>query len=135
MPLKIDAAVKYLDDNAEDGSTGLCAKYVREALAAGGLVINPHPVYAKSYGPFLTVNGFAAVVQKDYVATKGDIAVIQDYPAGVDPATKKAFSASDPAGHITMYDGTQWVSDFKQIDMWGGPGYRKHQPDYQVYRP
>ena len=135
MPLNIDAAVKYLDDNAEDGSTGRCAKYVREALDAGGLSINPHPVYAKSYGPYLTLNGFTAVVPKDYAPKKGDVAVIQDYAGGVDPVTTKAYPASDPAGHIAMYDGTQWVSDFKQIDMWGGPGYRKHRPDFQVYRP
>lgn len=135
MALDIDKAVKYLDDNAEDGSTSQCAKYVREALAAGGLVINPHPVNAKDYGPTLTHNGFTAVVTADYKAKKGDITVIQNYPAGTDPATKQAYAASSVAGHIAMFDGTQWVSDFKQIDMWGGPGYRKHQPAYTIYRP
>lgn len=27
-----------------------------------------------------------------------------------------------------------WISDFKQKDMWGGQGYRTEQPPYQIYR-
>jgi len=60
---------------------------------------------------------------QDYVPKKGDVAVIQPYKGG------------DPHGHIAMYNGTKWVSDFKQRDMWGGPGYRKHKPTCVVYRP
>lgn len=29
-------------------------------------------------------------------------------------------------GHTAMYDGTHWVSDFQQSDMWGGSGYRNY---------
>ena len=34
-----------------------------------------------------------------------------------------------------MHDGKQWVSDFKQRDLYGGPGYRNNNASYSVYRP
>ena len=55
--------------------------------------------------------------------SQGDVVVIQNYPGG------------DVNGHIALYDGTRWVSDFKQRDIWAGPGYRANQPPLQVYRP
>jgi type VI secretion system secreted protein VgrG len=147
--MDINKAVKYLDDHAEDDSTGQCAKYVREALEAGGLDLTHHPRSAKDYGPTLLANGFKKTYEfqqikspkeeldassvnvshspgpadQEYVSQKGDVAIIQPYDGG----------RTD--GHITMYDGTQWVSDFKQRDMWGGPGYRKNKPPCIVYRP
>ena len=27
-----------------------------------------------------------------------------------------------------------WYSDFRQRDMWGGPGYRSARPAYKIYR-
>lgn len=177
--MDVEKAVKHLRDNAEDTSSGRCAKYVRQALQAGGLDLKHHPVSAKDYGPTLLASGFkkhhefrrlgtaqapgrsdptwtdssshdpgSTVLElvayaldalgfrdtlpvshatsnatAEYVATKGDIAVIQPYSGG------------DPNGHIAMYDGTQWVSDFTQRDLWGGPSYRKHKPDCVIYRP
>lgn len=35
---------------------------------------------------------------------------------------------------FAAHDGSQWTSDFKQKDMWGGPGYRQSQPPYVIYR-
>ena len=134
MPLNVAKAAKYLDDNAEPASTGKCATYVRRALEAGGVVINPHPVFARDYGPALVVNGFKPVAMKDYAPQAGDVVVIQPYAAG-NAADGKSFKASDPAGHIAMFDGTIWVSDFKQRDMVGGPGYRAHATGIAVYRP
>jgi len=123
MAFNVDAAVKYLDENAEPGPTGKCATYVRQALEAGGLDMSSRPVSAKNYGPYLQLKGFKRVDLKNYQETKGDVVVIQNYKGG------------DVHGHIAMYDGADWVSDFKQRDMWGGPGYRKNQPSYEVYRP
>lgn len=121
----IDAAVKYLDAHAHSQSTGFCAQAVRLAILAGGIDVTPHPGIAKSYGPYLLAHGFAAVAMTGstaYVATKGDVVVIQSYPGG------------SQAGHIAMFNGSQWVSDFKQRDMWAGPGYRTHKPLYAIYR-
>jgi type VI secretion system secreted protein VgrG len=119
--LNIADAVKHLEDNAQSGSTAKCAKYVREALAAGGLNLTTYPLYAKNYGATLIGVGFTALTTE--APAKGDVAVIQNYTGG------------HIAGHICMYSGTQWISDFKQRDMWGGPGYRKAQPAYVIYRP
>lgn len=120
--MDIEKAVEHLDASASHASKGKCAAYVRRAMLAGGLAIDPHPLYAKDYGPYLTKAGLKAVATKDYTPAKGDIVVIQSY------------AAKDPAGHIAMYDGKQWVSDFKQRDIWAGPGYRIHKPAMQVYR-
>jgi len=119
----IDKAIVHLNTNAHLAAGGECAKYVRRALAAGGVVIDPHPFSAKAYGPYLTRAGFSAVAADKYVPQKGDVVVIQNYKGG------------DINGHIAMYNGTQWVSDFKQRDIWAGPGYRINKPAYQVYRP
>jgi type VI secretion system secreted protein VgrG len=121
--LKVDDAVKYLDDNAEDASTGKCARYVRLAIEAGGIHLNNHPIYAKNYGPTLEAANFVSVPVAGYTPEKGDVIVIQNYQGG------------HVAGHIAMYDGTQWVSDFKQRDFWAGPGYRQKKPSYKIYRP
>lgn len=134
MPLNIANAVKDLDRHAKGAPTKHCAAFVREALQAGDLFINPHPVNARDYGPALMANGFGSMNMDKYVPAAGDIVVIQPYPSGKD-AKGKAYKGSDSAGHIAMYDGRRWVSDFVQRDMMGGPGYRKHATSFAVYRP
>lgn len=121
--LNIEAAVTHLNGAAGDHSSGRCARYVREAIQAGGVTIQPHPRDAKDYGPYLVSSRFAQVAAEGYTPQAGDVVVIQPYTGG------------SPAGHIAMYNGTQWVSDFTQRDMWSGPGYRTHQPAYVIYRP
>jgi type VI secretion system secreted protein VgrG len=123
MPYDIDQAVAHIARRAKNEATGKCATYVREALEAGGMNTTGRPVSAKDYGPFLKTHGFASVPLASHVPTKGDIVVIQPYKGG------------SVHGHIAMYDGNQWLSDFKQRDMWGGPGYRKNTPAYEVFRP
>jgi hypothetical protein len=81
------------------------------------------PREAKGYGPFLISKGFRAVPNANYSPRKGDIVVIQPYVGG------------NPSGHIAMYDGSRWISDFKQADFWGGKGYRAHKPPHTFYRP
>jgi len=97
----IDKAVNYLNDHALDKSSGRCAYYVRQALEAGGINTNPHPVSAKNYGSYLSNWGFSTVSPSNYTPAKGDIGVIQPYPGG------------GPHGHIQMYNGNIWISDFK----------------------
>ena len=123
MVFDIDKAVKYLDENAEVGPIGKCATYIRKALEAGGLDLSSRPLSAKDYGSYLQHMGFSSIVLDNYRPAKGDIVVIQNYKGG------------DIHGHIAMFDGAQWVSDFKQRDMWGGPGYRNNKPSHEVYRP
>jgi type VI secretion system secreted protein VgrG len=59
-----------------------------------------------------------------YLPQKGDIAVFQP------PNDKHRH------GHIQMYNGTQWVSDFKQPRaFWPNKDYEDIKPPYVIYRP
>jgi hypothetical protein len=102
-PAKLDKdkLAKWMDDHAESGSQGKCAKYCRQGLEAGGLNTDGRPMLAKDYGPFLRKLGASAVPDDNYIPQKGDLVV---------------FDGNEyyPAGHLQVYDGTQWVSDFKQ---------------------
>jgi hypothetical protein len=119
----IDQSIKHLNNKALEQSSGYCAYFVREALEAGGTDTSSHPRSAKDYGSFLSEWGFVKVNSTDYSPVKGDIAVIQPYTGG------------NPNGHIQMYNGELWVSDFKQkVDFWPGGGYRKNKPPFEVYR-
>jgi len=119
----IERAVEHLDKAAHAASQGKCARYVREALAAGGLVVPlPRPVYAKDYAPSLEAMGFKEVAADGFTATKGDVAVIQP-------------TSGRTEGHIQMFNGSIWVSDFRQrADIYPGPAYRKEQVAYRLFR-
>ena len=78
----IDAAIirihKEIDKRADKKSTGYCARYVREAIEAGGMSTNGRPDYACKYGPFLLRKGFNQINitdPNDYTPIKGDIVV------------------------------------------------------------
>ncbi len=120
----VDKAVKYIDANAHATSQGKCATYVRKAIEAGGGVIPlPRPVDAKDYGPVLAKLGFAKIPAVTYAAQRGDIAVLQPPKGRV-------------SGHIEMFNGSIWVSDFRQkADIYPGPAYRDQQVSYEIYRP
>jgi hypothetical protein len=106
--------------------SGRCAHYCRLGLEAGGFgkSDDARPVYAGDYGPFLTKRGASQVAEgvemvpgKDYVPQQGDVAVF-------------ARTAAHIAGHVQIYDGTQWISDFKQARF---SPYHEPEP-YKIYR-
>ncbi|HKP94348.1 MAG TPA: peptidoglycan-binding protein [Fibrobacteria bacterium] len=123
----IEKAVAHLNTNAKQKSIHKCATYVRQAIQAGGGVL-PTTLsheYAKEYGPVLSAMGFQKLSTEGYAPQKGDIAVFQP-PLGED------------AGHVQMYNGTEWVSDFFQgdsPDIYPGPAYRNGKVNYEIYRP
>jgi hypothetical protein len=116
----IDKFVGAMDRNALPQSKGICATNSRLGLEAGGLDTTGHPVDAKDYGPFLVTHGAAAVPSDNYAPQAGDIAVFD----GTD---------QHKYGHIQVFDGNQWVSDFKQR---GYSPYRDKSstPPSTVYR-
>jgi hypothetical protein len=118
----VDKAVQYLDSHAQPKSKGKCATYVANAIsnpAAGGQPMAT-TLAAKDFGPDLEAAGFREVT--DGSLQKGDVAVIQSIPG-------------HPYGHMTMFDGESWVSDFNQgSSMYPGAGYRAAQPPYKIYR-
>ncbi|HVY48402.1 MAG TPA: hypothetical protein VHB21_21085 [Minicystis sp.] len=125
MPFDVDKAVRYLDSHAHRTTQHRCAHYTTNAItspAGGGLPMG-RTRDAKNFGPLLEAAGFRPVT--DGTIQKGDVAVVQPYPGG------------NQAGHMEMFDGRNWVSDFQQNhgrDVYPGPGYRRNQPDYTIYR-
>ena len=118
MSWNIDAAIQYLDNHAAGHSTGHCAQYTREAIEHGGIYLQRH-TSAKDYGRSLEMEGFLEFHGTDY--KKGDVVVIQPIPG-------------HPHGHMAMFDGQHWVSDFKQRTLYPGDSYRTARPSYVVYR-
>lgn len=131
----VDNAVNWLNNNAHSSwkdSKGQCAKYIRWSLESGlGLkkdaFLGKAPVAARSYGPFLESQGFQSVNTSNYL--KGDIAVIQGYEGGTSDAN------GVPYGHIQMYNGNIWISDFKQHrPFWPSGKYELYKPSFVIYR-
>lgn len=120
----ISKAVSYLVSNAKpyyiEGVCGKCAEAVRQALEAGGLSMIGHPESACKYDTFFPKLGFYQVEKNDYIPQKGDIIVL------------KAVE-NHPHGHIAMFSGDKWISDFVQRDMWGGSAYR-NKAEYTLFR-
>jgi hypothetical protein len=125
----VTSTINWLNNNSHDlwvTAQGQCAFYVRQALEAGGINTSIHPLAAREYGPYLESWGFRAVNTTIFQA--GDIAVIQGYLGG------SSDSNGIPYGHIQIYNGNIWISDFKQNGFWPGSGYRKYNPSYVIYR-
>ena len=116
----VDKATAFLTSNAERRSKGLCARYIRLALEAGGCNTWGHPLTAKGYGDFLLDLGFSPIATKGYRVRKGDIVVFD--------AVK-----GHPFGHIAMWNGKQWISDFRQRGFYVANEYRKIK-DFKYYR-
>ncbi len=117
--MDIKKSVAYLDAHAQGHSLGRCAEYVRKAVEAGGVHLVRH-TSAKDYGASLEKVGFKAIAGTAYEA--GDVAIIQPIPG-------------HPHGHMTMFDGKLWISDFKQLHgLYPGASYRTIKPPFKVYR-
>lgn len=111
----IEKATNYITKNAAPCSKTCCAWYVMRAMHAGGCFIGIYPAWA--YKHILPLHNFEKVDKQNYCPQKGDIVVIEN--------SKEHFW-----GHIAMYNGEIWVSDFKQRNM--NP-YRKSYP-YEIFR-
>ena len=131
---KLNEGTKF-DDNgnpkSELKSTGKCAKYISNALDSGGIKI-ARKESAYQHGEPLKDSGFKSIknyehkdgdtyeMPERYVPKKGDVSVLDKTEKHRD-------------GHMAMYNGEQWKSDFKQKDMWGG-SIRDENPSYTIYR-
>lgn len=80
-----------------------CAKAVRQAINAGHIATPNNPVSAADYKLYLPRLGFVPVSLGTYAPQVGDVAV---FPAI--PGTKLIH------GHIEMYNGEGWQSDYVQ---------------------
>lgn len=115
------AALDTLNTQVADHSLGRCAEYVRKAVEAGGVKLTRH-TSAKDYGASLLAVGFVALPAAEGFYAGADVAVIQPI-------------SGHPHGHMAMFNGTFWLSDFKQMHgLYPGPGYRSQKPPFTVYR-
>ena len=111
----INKAATFITDNALNKSKCCCALYVMRAMNAGGCPIGIYPAWM--YKDVLPYYGFKEIDSNNYIPKKGDIIVIEK-------------SKAHFWGHIAMYNGNQWISDFKQKSM--NP-YSKLYP-YKLFR-
>ncbi len=94
-------AAKRASRSARSRSLGLCAKYVRIALQSAGYKFTPNPsAYQYATRGTLAKAGFAKI-SNNAKPQIGDVVVISR-------------SRKNPHGHIAIYDGRNWVSDFRQ---------------------
>jgi len=116
-----EKAIQHLNQHARAHSAGRCAEFVREAIEAGGLIVARRSS-AKDYGPSLEAVMFRALAEWPRTVIAGDVAVIQPV-------------AGHPHGHMAMYNGAGWVSDFKQLHgYYPSPLYRAAKPAVVFYR-
>ncbi len=97
---------------------GKCAQVVREAIEAATGVALVRQESAKDYGSSLIKAGFKVVTD---APKAGDVAI---------------YGAIDkhPDGHMQVYTGSKWLSDFVQTDQYPGPNYRNAKAKYTLYR-
>jgi hypothetical protein len=115
-----EKAIEYLNSHANSASLGRCAQYTRKAIEAGGVTLIQH-LSAKDYGPSLIQVGFYALDFDPTVYEAGDVVIIGTF-------------TGNAHGHMAMFNGEVWVSDFKQRELYPGPGFRRHKPSYTIYR-
>ena len=109
----------YATNNVAPKSRTMCAGYVIKAMWHGGCPIGLLPAYA--YNKVLPQMGFVEISENGYKPLKGDISVV--------PSNK-----THPFGHIAIYNGKQWVSDFEQGDqILPSVAYRANGK-YQIFR-
>ena len=113
-----DKVADYITKNAAPKSRTMCAGYVIKAMWHGGCPIGLIPAYA--YNKTLPQMGFEEISVKGYKPKKGDISVVPS-------------NSTHPFGHIAVYNGKQWVSDFKQNHILPSRAY-KANGKFQIFR-
>lgn len=108
----INAALGWAKQNCLNKSIGRCAKYVRLMLNAGGINTAGNPVSAYQYASFLPKLGFKHIASIGTVDEQAKWTNTNGRPGDI------AVMAHGQHGHICMYTGYQWVSDFVQRKMW-----------------
>ena len=97
----INRAVDYISKHTNSNSVGLCARYVADALQHGGFKFTRQPsAYMYHTNGIIRDLRFNQIGRPDN-PQKGDI-YVQDR------------TDSHPDGHIALFDGRNWCSDFRQ---------------------
>jgi hypothetical protein len=77
--------------------------------------------YASVYGPSLILAGFQVVEIRDNLEIQiGDIVIFQETP-------------TSPFGHIAVWNGKMWISDYRQESIFPDETYLVLVPTYYRY--
>lgn len=110
-------AARIAKGAAHKGSIGRCALYVRKALQAAGYKFTSQASAYMYANGTLAKAGFTKIDHSNYTPQLGDVVVFNR-------------TSKNPHGHIQIYDGKGWVSDFHQNKF---SPYSKHN-GYSVWR-
>ena len=117
--VSIDAAVKYLKSHAKPHSVHLYVGCVAAALHAGGFKFkNQDAPYQYRTNGILKSIGYREI-PKPSSFKKGDITITEN-------------NSAHKYGHMAMYTGKQWISDFKLRSEFVYD--KKTQPPVHYYR-
>ncbi len=99
--IDVNKAADYAKNHANSSSVGQCAKYVADALIYGGgfSFSRQSSAYMYHTNNILSNIGFSKIPKG--TPQKGDVYVENK-------------TNTHPHGHIAIYDGNNWVSDFVQ---------------------
>ena len=116
--INIEKAVEYLINHTNSKSTGNCAKYVSDALLVGGFSFTKQKsAYMYHSNGILNKIGFSEI-EKPSSYQKGDITVTEN-------------NDMHEHGHIAMWCGSNWISDFVQNSEFV---YNSNQSKVHYYR-
>jgi hypothetical protein len=116
--INMEAAVQHLISHALPKSESWCAKYVANALEAGGFKFTRQSAaYMYHTNGILRKMGYSEIGKQNSYK-KGDITVTER-------------NGSYPYGHIAMWSGSNWISDFVQKSEFV---YGRNQPPVHYYR-
>lgn len=94
-------AAQIASRSAHGRSIGRCALYVRKALQSAGYRFTPQASAYMYANGTLAGAGFIKINSQNYKPQVGDVVVFNR-------------TSKNPHGHIQIYDGRGWVSDFRQ---------------------
>lgn len=124
--IDVQKALAHLDAHAGKKSSGRCARFVNDAIVAGG-ARGYGRGHAWQTGGSMAAAGFSQVASQEeyragaYQPQAGDTVVFDRVPG-------------HEWGHVAMYTGTQWVSDYKQGNTpFAAKAYQ--QGTFRFYRP
>ena len=114
---KIDKALEFLERNAEPNSTKSCGRYVGKALLAGGFNIRTHGRNASLYYyDKILVNARFKIIEE--INNKSVQFLNDNYSKQQRGVILVILNKTkDGNGHICMYNGSKWISDFVQDNM------------------
>ena len=114
-------------DGAYHKSINRCARYVRLAFERAFKKLTKRAFnmqqarYASIYGPCLILAGFQVVEIKDNLEIQiGDIVIFQE-------------TSTSPFGHIAVWNGNMWISDYRQDSIFPDETYLALVPTYYRY--